>query len=265
MVWRCRCDRGNLRAVLASTRDDQRPLRRRRDPLEPPPAVELEVVVARYREAVNWTRKLPGGTRVTIYDKGGDLSAARFPWARVRALENVGREAHSYIHHILTRWDELAELTLFSQGHPFDHAWDLHRVARAVVAGRETVSGFRWLGHILDTDDARGRRLFTRWSKNEDRRELRVDLFHEALFGAPAPDLVHFCIGAQFIVSAGAVRGRPRAFWQRALELAVSFPDAGHCFERLWDRIFGYLAIDPAVLGPGGCKYLKPIRRLGST
>lgn len=238
-----------------------RPLRRRRDP-GVAPAVALEVVVARYAEAVNWTRKLPGSVRVTLCDKRGDLPAGRFPWARVVRLPNVGLEAHAYLTHILDRWDELADVTLFCQGHPFDHAWDLHPVTQAVVAGREVVHGFRWLGHILDTDDDRGRRLFQKWSKNKDGRELRIDRFHEALFGEPAPPLVHFRPGAQFFATAAAVRARPREFWERARTLAVEFPDAGHCFERLWDRVFGVRAIDPAELGPDGTKYLKPIRRL---
>ena len=237
-----------------------RPLKRRHHLLDPPPVVALEVVVSRFREEVNWVRHLPASTRITLYDKGGDLPEARFPWARVARLPNVGVEAHTYLQHILAHRDALAPLTLFCQGHPFDHAWDLHPVTRAIVAGREQVTAFRWLGHIHDTDDARGLRLFTKWSKNRDHRELRVDLFHQELFGGPAPPLVHFAIGAQFFATADAIRARPASFWQRALDLSMTFPDAGHCFERLWDRIFGVCAIDPATLGPDGCRYLKPIK-----
>jgi hypothetical protein len=232
-------------------------LRRRRDP---PARVDLEVVVARYGEAVNWVRKLPGGVRVTLYDKRGDLPASLFPWARVCSLPNVGAEAHTYIRHILDNWAQLARFTLFCQGHPFDHAWDLHAVTRAVASGTEQVESFRWLGHIVDTDDARGRRLFTKWSKNGNQRELAVDLFHDQLFGTTCPELVHFHIGGQFIASSAALLARGREFWERALNLATTFPDAAHCFERLWDRVCGVIAVDPLTLGPDGCRYLKPIR-----
>jgi hypothetical protein len=208
----------------------------------------LEVVVARYRERVDWTRNVPRGVRVTIYDKGGG------------ELPNVGREAHSYLHHIVQRWSSLADVTVFCQGHPFDHAYDLHQVLRALAARRERVADFRWLGFIIDTDDARGRRLFVPWSKNTDRRELALDEFHARLFGEPAPAEVRFYPGGQFAVSAACVRGRPLAFWQRALGLAADFPDAAHCFERLWDRVFGVVGVDPALLGGERCRYLKPIR-----
>jgi hypothetical protein len=37
---------------------------------------------------------------------------------------------------------------------------------------------------------------------------------------------------------------------------------AAHSYERIWDRLFGEPAIDPATLGPGGVLYRKRIRRL---
>jgi hypothetical protein len=238
--------------------------------------MSVEVVVARYQERVEWTRKVPPSARVTIYDKGGDLGPLRRRFGtppEIRQLPNLGREAQTYLRHILDCYDSLAPITLFCQGHPFDHASDLHQVLRGVAAGRSTPrmadgsepipGGFRWLGFIIDTDDARGRRLFVNWSKNEDRRELRADLFCEALFGAPAPEWLRFYPGGQFLVTAERVRARPREFYERALALSESFPDAAHCFERTWDRIFGVEGVDPALLGGELCRYLKPIRRLG--
>jgi len=223
---------------------------------------ELELVVARYDEAVEWTRNVPASVRVTLYDKGGDLDPARFPRATVVRLPNVGREAQTYLHHIVERWDSPVPLTVFCQGHPFDHAHDLHRVLRDLASGRSVVDGFRWLGFTIDTDDARGRRLFVGWSKNEDGRELRLDEFHRLLFGGPAPERVRFYPGGQFVVAAGRIRSRPRTFWERARELAATFPDAAHCFERLWDRVFGVVGVDEALLAGQDCVHLKPIRRL---
>ena len=219
----------------------------------------LELVVARHRERVEWTRNVPRTVRVSIYDKGGDLDERRF--AVAARLENVGREAETYLRHILGRWDELADLTVFCQGHPFDHASDLHRVLADLAAGRTRVADFRWLGFIIDTDDPRGRRLFVPWSKNEDGRELAVDRFHALLFGAPPPPLLRFYPGGQFVVTSACVRARPRTFSARALELAAGFPDGAHCFERVWDRIFGVSGVDPALLGDAPCRYLKPVRR----
>jgi hypothetical protein len=106
--------------------------------------------------------------------------------------------------------------------------------------------------------------LFVNWSKNRDRRELSLDRFHRELLGEPAPEVFHFYPGAQFVVSAERARARPRDFYARALALSETFPDAGHCLERLWDRVFGVRGVDPALLGGEPCRYFKPIRRLAA-
>ncbi|MGL1148113.1 hypothetical protein ACSTLH_00765, partial [Vibrio parahaemolyticus] len=36
-------------------------------------------------------------------------------------LPNVGREAHTWIHHIIERYETLSPYTLFLQGNPLDH------------------------------------------------------------------------------------------------------------------------------------------------
>ncbi len=235
------------------------PLRRRRDPLEPPAAVDVEVVVARYSEAVDWVRNVPSSARILVYDKGGDLDPRRLPFARVQRLPNVGHEAHTYLHHLVDRYDDLAPVTFFCQGHPFDHAFDLHDVLRDVAAGRQRVEGFRWLGFIIDQDDPQGR-LFVSWSRNRDGRPLRIDQFHEALFGTPAPGAIPFLLGGQFAVTAEQVRTRSRDFYRKALDLSREFPDAAHCLERLWDRVFGARGIDPALLEAGMPRDLRSIR-----
>lgn len=88
----------------------------------------LELVVARYAEDLSWLRRVPKTVRVTVYNKGGDTVPGM-------ALPNVGREAHTYLHHMVTRYDDLAEVTLFCQGKPFDHVPDLHKILRQLAAG----------------------------------------------------------------------------------------------------------------------------------
>jgi hypothetical protein len=226
-------------------------------------APALEVVVARHLEDPAWVKKVPRGVAVRLYDKGAGLDPAAFPRATLTPLPNQGREAHTYLTHLVTRYRELAPVTVFCQGRPFDHAADFHRVLRELAAGRRGVSDFQWLGFIIDTDDARGRRLFARWSKNPEGRELRLDPFFRKLFGEPAPERVRFYPGAQFALTAECARRRPVEFYQRALGLSTEYPDAAHCFERVWDRVFGVRGVDPALLQGQDTVYLKPIRRLG--
>ncbi|MCE9615729.1 MAG: DUF3431 domain-containing protein [Lentisphaerae bacterium] len=218
----------------------------------------LELVVARYREDLAWVPRVPAGVRVTTYDKGGGASGAV-------ALPNVGREAHTYLQHLVTRYDSLAATTVFCQGRPFDHVPDLQRRLTRLADGTDRVPDFRWLGFVIDWDDPQGQRLFRTWSKNDDQRALDMDGFWRALWPLPVPARFVFYLGAHFAVASDAVRAQPKSFYERALAVSQSHPDAAHCFERCWDRVFGCDGI-PADLRPRPLPvYLRPIKRLGIT
>ncbi|GAB3756715.1 DUF3431 domain-containing protein [Spirosoma pomorum] len=220
---------------------------------------EVEIVVARYTEELSWLRKRPAALQVTVYDKSHDQSGGE----TALPLPNVGREAHTYLHHIVSRYDSLADWTVFCQGKPFDHAFDFKKSMQALVADPAAFmdgKSFRWLGHLIDTDDNRGERLFKPWSKNEDGRGLDLLGFHRALFDTDGPELYTFVLGAQFIAHRDLIRQRPLAFYERALNISIMFPDAAHCYERSWDRILGVTGIDPDWLAGRQTVYLKLMR-----
>ena len=226
----------------------------------------IELVVARHEEDLRWLHRVPDTIRIMIYNKG-DTPALPHGFKareglRIIDLANVGREAHSYLTHIVGFRDLLAPVTVFCQGHPFDHAPDFHDRLKALAAGRELPLPFLWYGFLDETDDVLGRRLFVPWSKNPERRELSTGKLYDELFGKSSPDLFHFRGGAQFSVAREAVLRRSGEFYERALMLSTAIPDAAHSLERLWDRLFGDPIIDPADLGKEGVRYLKRIRRL---
>ena len=217
----------------------------------------VELVIARYTEPLNWLKRVPASVAKTVLDKNPES-----PWPGSIRLPNIGREAHSYLHFLVERYNCLSDTTVFCQGHPFDHVFDFHPVLKGIAENPEGVGDFLWLGHIIDTDDARGQLLFRGWSKNEEGTELDMNGFHRALFGTEGPPEYSFHLGAQFAVSRAQVRSRSREFWERALFVAGEFPDAAHCFERSWDKVFGAIGIDEVWLDGRKTVYLKPIRRL---
>ena len=284
------------------------------------PAPRIELVVARFREPLNWLKRVPSDLRITVYDKSESHDASESnayfddhaPRFNRLMLPNIGRESHTYLHHIITRYQTLAPstppapLTIFCQGKPFDHAFDFHRTLRQLADGDVAISdasmgdvavdavarhyaqtvraasvaderlireaqavvarcGFAPLGHITDSDDPRGERLFKGWSKNQDGRNLDVAEFHRALFDAPQPEQYTFRLGAQFIVTSDCILRRPLAFYQRALQMSIEFPDAPHCFERAWPFVFDVPNPDSIWLEGYKTAYLKPLQRPQTT
>ena len=218
----------------------------------------LELVVAHYIETLNWLRNVPTGIETTVYHKNTDESAEY----NGILLPNVGREAHTYLYHIVSHYDSLTEWTVFCQGKPFDHAYDFKKSLQQFTADPSGISptGFRWLGHLIDTDDNQGHRLFRPWSKNENGRGLNLRGFHQALFGTNGPEQYTFVLGAQFAVHRDLIHRQPLSFYEKALVVSVSFPDAAHCYERSWDRVFGLIGVDPDWLAGRLLVQLKPMK-----
>jgi hypothetical protein len=214
----------------------------------------LQLVVARYCENLNWLGNIPAEIATVIYDKSTE------PWPGSLRLANAGREAHTYLHHISSRYEDLAEITVFCQGKPFDHAFDFHQTLRDLAKAPEGAPVFRWLGHSVDTDSSDGQ-LFQTWSKNPDGEDLALTAFHRALFGEDGPGEYPFYLGAQFVVRRELVLRRPRSFYERARQLSLEFPHAAHCFERCWDRVFNVSGAASEVLAGRKTAHLKPIKK----
>jgi hypothetical protein len=234
----------------------------------------IEMVVARYNEPLNWLRRVPAAIRVLVYNKNDEVHEIDSTLrngkevVQTKSLPNIGREAHTYLWHIVHNYETLAPWTIFCQGRPFDHAFDFHHTLRTLAENApEEMSEceFRPLGHIIDTDDAQGSRLFVQWSKNEDGRLLDAVDFYRALFGTEGPSEYSFRLGAQFIVSAACIRRRERSFYERALQISQDLPDAAHCFERMWPHVFAVESPDVGLLNGRKTAYLKSVRRLAVT
>jgi len=89
-----------------------------------PPTKSTEVVVARYYEDLSWLNVLDWAKMdVTVYNKGQAVDVLG-DGVEVTQLVNVprGRETHTYLYHILRRYDDLPEWTVFTQGSPQTHS-----------------------------------------------------------------------------------------------------------------------------------------------
>lgn len=171
----------------------------------------MEVVVARYKEDIEWTRKIP--YKVTVYTKND------------RLLPNIGREPHTYLYHIITRWDSLADYTAFVQGYPFDHS---PRLADTLAGFATHPTDFEHLGELRMVCDRDG------WPHHGG---LDVGGIADAV-GIVQIEFP-FSAGAQFIVSRERIHSRPLAFYHVLMSVLVTnLGEAPWVYERLWQSIF---------------------------
>ncbi len=205
----------------------------------------VRVIIARYKEDVAWTQGL--GCDYLLYDKGGDLRDNAIQ------LDNIGREAHTYLTYIITHYDNLADFNVFVQGNPFDHLDPagegsvnmLKKMIGDVVDKGVHFKGFAWLriicdqlGRPHDLHDERTKGRWSGWGK-----DIPVGEVFEKLFPAKAPaEIIARGAAGIFSVTAERIRTRPREFYEYALRLVEADPqdenNTGHAFERLWQFIF---------------------------
>ena len=83
---------------------------------------DVTLVVARYKEPVRWV--WPYRDMTIVYDKSPETPPDHADCRELRRwvqLPNEGREGHTYLHHIIHDYDNLARRVIFSQAEPFVH------------------------------------------------------------------------------------------------------------------------------------------------
>jgi hypothetical protein len=77
---------------------------------------DVNIVIARYNENIHWA--LPYNDIAIIYNKG-KTDIPKF--SNVFNIKNVGREGHTYLYYIITRYSSLPNRTIFLQADWFSH------------------------------------------------------------------------------------------------------------------------------------------------
>ena len=103
----------------------------------------IDLVVARYKEDLSWISQVPHHFNIIVYNKDDSrpiqkkysvyskvftsappIPTVNHPNVIIITLPNVGRESDTYLHHIITNYNKLADTTIFTQGDPFTHSPD---------------------------------------------------------------------------------------------------------------------------------------------
>lgn len=90
---------------------------------EPESLKTVRLVIARYREKMDWLVAIPEDYQIYI-SNSGDRKTLDIPpsvAARVEVVDtpNVGREAGHWLRYVVARYDDLADINVFLQGSPY--------------------------------------------------------------------------------------------------------------------------------------------------
>lgn len=238
---------------------------------------KVEMVISRFNEDLAWTEDEPfAGLPCVIYNKGAN-SDFRVPTEtiRIESLPNLGREGHTYLHHIVSNYGSLAEITVFLPGsanHPckIGPASNMVREVRtrncAVFANARfrTPGIARALGSfVLDSyviTDARNLAANPESSLDPASPRPFGRWFRKHFDGLI---MQYFVMGGIFSIARRDVLQHPKSYYQGFLrELCTTNPEAGHFVERSWTSMF-YPLKDTIVLAKkeNNLVSLEPIPR----
>jgi hypothetical protein len=204
----------------------------------------MKIVIARYNEDLSWVNFInPCKMEHIIYNKGPDNIQ---PHYNVTKLDNIGKEAETYLQHIIQNYDNLHndDYIMFCQGTPFDHMEQIiiGRERNGLNSGKgnpyEIVDfmnlykpdiGFTPLGCWFACDH------FAAPHFSHNMKEEFDMMFKN--FDDP---LIWFVQGAQFIVSTNRILHRPLSFYKKLLSRAIEVGQDtyAHVLERSWFYIF---------------------------
>jgi len=172
-----------------------------------------ELVIAKYKEDVEWARSVPDDWDITVYDKEVDVP-------------NIGRDSHTFLYHICLRYHSLADLTVFSQGRYDDHCEDLIGRMKLLKHGE----GYTHLSDRIFHVAADGNNF---WEPNVE----KISGYQET-FGLPNERLT-FPYGAFLAVDKENVLKRPLNFYLNLLTLVSNKGQNAAMMEYFWHQVLG--------------------------
>lgn len=185
----------------------------------------FELVIARYSENLEWANKYKIFS--TVYNKGNDILEGSI------SISNIGREAHTYLYHIVNNYHNLAEYTAFVQGNPLEpHSPNIHTYLEYIIDSNELMPDFFWISErIVEGDFEYKREPYHAIFPN-------IKYAYEKVFGMePKIEKFIFGAGAQFCVSKNRIRQRPIEFYRNILDIFEYNP--GENYDQLSLNLLG--------------------------
>ena len=202
------------------------------------------LIIARYNEDITWLND-KSEHKIIIYNKGNKLLNNKFK--NIISLPNVGRESHTWLHHITNNYENLDENNIFLQGRIDDLNCMAFKDPKLYYKDLEkygfAVSRFGLLGPMHWKDNVgieKNKKYSSQWEANKiGKSEIGFRKFAKSLF-PNIPLLVATSYGGCFAVKKELIRNYDLEFYKKLLFMLSNHekPIEGHFMERLWCYMF---------------------------
>jgi hypothetical protein len=202
-----------------------------------------QLIIARYNEDLLWLNEWKDEFDILVYNKGkNDLQETY----KIINLPNVGREAHTYLYHIVNNYETLAENNVFLQGNIKDLGPNVYQNLNDYINQiKEKGYSANGMSHAFGdyyknidflSDPLYKDQVLSKHFKLSDITFKNYIIKYFKVLPLYIPCSMKGCFG----VSKKNIQSRPKEFY---LDLLNSIPkyhtvEEAHFLERLWAHIF---------------------------
>jgi hypothetical protein len=217
---------------------------------------ETLIVISRYNEDLNWLNDEHFDKyQYIVYNKGVNddyVKSANFK--KELKLENVGRETHTYLTHIINNYDELADFTIFVPG-SLELENKYERAKRLFIEtdnneNSDLLSCIKFDTSVKDTFN--DFQIDSYLSSNQNNKTINNDAsikeseirpfgkWYESTFNNVNIDGKCFTQNAIFGITKDTILKKPKSYYIDLIEHVNDHnnPETGHYFERSWETVF---------------------------
>jgi hypothetical protein len=219
--------------------------------------VNLEIVVSRYNENLEWLKEEPfSDYPVIVYNKGPNDDFYKAPnITKTVSLENVGRCDHTYLYHIIQNYDQLSDITVFLPGSvEMENKYSKSRMTILEGAKHNNTIILKEHGTLYSPNGVKNDLYnFTldEWKSSDDRNRL-LNTEYKLLpattrpFGKwyeehfPYVNIEYATFLGILCIHKKHILQHPKSYYENLIqELNThSNPEVGHYFERSWMAVF---------------------------
>jgi hypothetical protein len=190
-----------------------------------------ELVVSYYKENLSWLNKIKD-YKITVYNK----SDVEIP--NTIKLDNVGREMHTYFHHIVTNYDNLSDWVFFTQAEPFDHVrnydWLLDVFPNSLRYSRLSIDDC----HFFSNGVFKEKLVSQSNGRPYNVEILNIDTLWSSLFTSPPIGEYSFVAGCLFCITKEQIRMRDISFYEKCKKITEERERSPWEFERMMFYVF---------------------------
>ena len=202
------------------------------------------LIISRFDEDLNWLKSINNFKKI-IYNKGNKIQDKSL--GEIININNIGRESHTWIYHILNNYEKLDDINIFLQGRIDDLGCMAYKDPNYYInpvkkygfaASRYGILGpLHWGWHVGVERDIRYK---DSWMNGQiSRSKIGFRNFSKNLF-PEIPFIVATSYGGCFAIKKELIQKYDVTFYENLLSLLNHHknPIEGHYMERLWCYMF---------------------------